>query len=190
MYCTCLHLAVHGCGSIQNQTFYLEKLVGLVTSDHREAEAPVTLLQLRVDEGSFELSWVSGEERLPSCTRGESLSMQLQQFPSFIGASQIGQIKEYKGVYVWLLQGWEVELVGPEGPCRSPGGLERSWLMELLQRNALLSTLLRHSHTQASMDKHSAQSCISMLHMHKHGPTNGPKSTEPNVRRDSGNTQT
>lgn len=77
MYCTCLHLAVHGCGSIQNQTFYLEKLVGLVTSDHREAEAAVTLLQLRVDEGSFELGWVSGEERLPSCTRGESLSVQL-----------------------------------------------------------------------------------------------------------------
>lgn len=80
--------------------------------------------------------------------------------------------------------------MGPEGPCRSPGGLERSWLMELLQRNALLSTLLRHSHTQASMDKHLAQLCISMSHMHKHGLTNGPKSNEPNVRRDSGNTQT
>lgn len=31
--------------------------------------------------------------------------------------------------------------MGPEGPCKSPGGLERSLLMELLQRNALLSTL-------------------------------------------------
>lgn len=72
--CTCLHLAVHSCRSIQHQTFDLEKLIRLVTSDHREAEATVTLLQLRVDEGSFELSWVSGEERLPSCTTKEDLS--------------------------------------------------------------------------------------------------------------------
>lgn len=74
MYCTCLHLAIHGCGSIQHQTFNLEKLVGLVTANHREAETAVTLLQLRVDEGSFELGRVSGEKRLPSCITEEDLS--------------------------------------------------------------------------------------------------------------------
>lgn len=72
--CTCLHLAVHGCRSIQHQTFNLEKFVGLVTANHCEAETAVTFLQLRVDEGSFELGWVSGEERLPSCTTEEELS--------------------------------------------------------------------------------------------------------------------
>lgn len=58
-----------------------------------------------------------------------------------MGIPQMKQIKEKKGVYAWLLSGWEVVSVGPEGPGRSPGGLERSLLMELLQMNALLSIL-------------------------------------------------
>lgn len=68
-YYTCFHLSIHSCRPVQHQTFDLQKLVGLVTSDHREAEAASTLLQLRVDEGAFQLGRVSREERLPSCRR-------------------------------------------------------------------------------------------------------------------------
>lgn len=133
-YCTCLHLAVYGRGSIQHQTFDLEKLVWLVTSDHREAKATVTLLQLRVDEGSFELGGVSGEERLPPCTAEEELCLSTPLFHinkllsgcgnllNLVALSKSTKKKEKKCFYVWLLLGWEVELVGPEGPCRSPGG--------------------------------------------------------------------
>ncbi len=37
--------------------------------------------------------------------------------------------------------------MGPVGPCRSPGGLERSLLMELPLRSAPLSILHRDDHT-------------------------------------------
>lgn len=67
VYCTCLHLAIHGCRPVQHQTFDLQKLIWLVTTDHSEAKATPALLQLRVDEGSFQFCWVSREERLPSC---------------------------------------------------------------------------------------------------------------------------
>lgn len=66
-YCTCLHLAIDGCRPVQHQTFDLQKLIWLIASNHSEAEATAALLQLRVDEGSFQLGWVSREERLPSC---------------------------------------------------------------------------------------------------------------------------
>ena len=60
-------------------------------------------------------------------------------------------------IYVWLLQGREVELVGPAGPCRSPGGLEHSLLTELLLRSAPLSTLHGHNHTSTLMETGSTQ---------------------------------
>lgn len=58
-------------------------------------------------------------------------------------------------IYVWLLQGREVELVGPADPCRSPGGLEHSLLTEPLLRSAPLSTLHGHNYTNTLMETHS-----------------------------------
>lgn len=67
LYCTCFHLSIHSSRPIQHQAFNLQKLIWFITSNHREAEATTALLQLCVDKGSFQLGWVSCEERLPSC---------------------------------------------------------------------------------------------------------------------------
>lgn len=50
-------------------------------------------------------------------------------------------------VYVWVLRGREVGLVGLEGPCRSPDGWEHSSLKVLLLMSAPLSTLNRSKHS-------------------------------------------
>lgn len=50
-------------------------------------------------------------------------------------------------VYVWVLWGREVGLVGLEGPCRSPGGSEHSLLKGLLLMSAPLSTLNGSKHS-------------------------------------------
>lgn len=66
VYCTCLHLAIDSRRSIQHQTFDLQELIGLIASHHSEAKSAVTFFQLRVDEGSLQLCWVSREKRFPS----------------------------------------------------------------------------------------------------------------------------
>lgn len=90
MYCTCLHLAIDSRRPIQHQTFDLQKLVRLVTSNHCEPEAAVTFLQLCVDEGSFQLGWVSCEERFPSCR-----VMELNVSPAFLNFWTVRGVSVY-----------------------------------------------------------------------------------------------
>lgn len=75
-------------------------------------------------------------------------------------------------VYVWVLQGREVGLVGLEGPCRSPDGLGHSLLKVLLLMSAPLSTLNKSQQqsTAAHINPHrdTAKTCIEMQHTCTH----------------------
>lgn len=63
---TCLHFAIEGGRSIQDQALDLQELVWLVASHNSETKPPATLFQLGVDECPLQLGAVPGEERLPS----------------------------------------------------------------------------------------------------------------------------
>lgn len=65
---TCLHLAIEGGRSIEDQALDLQELVRLVASHNGEAEAPATLFQLGVDEIPLQFGTVPRKERLPSWT--------------------------------------------------------------------------------------------------------------------------
>lgn len=76
-----------------------------------------------------------------------------------------------KLVYVWVLQGREVGLVGLEGPGRSPDGLEHSLLKVLLLTSAPLSTLNR-SHRQRHALTHTDTRRNDVLRCNTHAHTN------------------
>lgn len=61
---TCGHLAIGCGGSIRNNAFDLEELIGLIPTDDGKAEPHVALLERRGQEAAFQLSRVSGEQGL------------------------------------------------------------------------------------------------------------------------------
>lgn len=56
---TCLHLAIQGSRTIEDQALDLEKLIRFIPSNHGEAKSSTAFPQLRVDEFAFQLGRVS-----------------------------------------------------------------------------------------------------------------------------------